>query len=167
MRRINIVHRDIAARNIMLTSEYDIKLIDFGLAREIKDDQTDSNYETKHPNIALPIPYMAPECLKKSTFNHKSDIWALGVFMWEIFTFCRFKYSMYHRESKVYRNSRKREDLTAALEKGLRLKQPEGMDPNLYKVIKRCWFLEKDERISAADFMAEMDKFLNEPEKYQ
>jgi eukaryotic-like serine/threonine-protein kinase len=68
-----IVHRDIKPNNIMLDGHGVVKIIDFGLSREI-----DKN---NHTNSAIGyLPYMAPELLKPPvTFTQKADVYAFGV----------------------------------------------------------------------------------------
>ena len=79
----NIVHRDFAARNILLTGkELHCKISDFGLSRAIED-EVDSGYTIS--NIG-PLKWMAPECLRRKQYSTKSDIWAYGVVIIEIIT---------------------------------------------------------------------------------
>jgi len=76
----NIIHRDIAARNILLTSLYEPKVSDFGLARTNK----------KEENVTVsevgPLKWMAPECIESKKYSTKSDVWAFGITIIEILT---------------------------------------------------------------------------------
>jgi len=75
----NIVHRDIKIENIMLNGSGHVKLVDFGLAVEIK---TKVN---KMSSLGSLI-YMAPELIKEGTGGRHTDWWAYGVLAYELLT---------------------------------------------------------------------------------
>ncbi|KAK1879943.1 Focal adhesion kinase 1 [Dissostichus eleginoides] len=73
------VHRDIAARNVLVSSVDCVMLGDFGLSRYMED----SSYY-KASKGKLPIKWMAPESINFRRFTSASDVWMFGVCMWEI-----------------------------------------------------------------------------------
>jgi serine/threonine-protein kinase CTR1 len=75
-----IVHRDLKSENILLTSNYTVKICDFGLAR-LKTHS--ANIETRHANAGTPA-WMAPEVLRGEAFNEKADVFSFGVVLWEL-----------------------------------------------------------------------------------
>lgn len=69
------VHRDIAARNILVVNHECIKLSDFGLSKEIDDIYCNSTSGTK---CKMPIKWMAPESINFGKFTSQSDVWMFG-----------------------------------------------------------------------------------------
>jgi eukaryotic-like serine/threonine-protein kinase len=78
--RLGITHRDIKPANILLASESDIKISDFGAAIGSK-----FNYQTQVAGIGSPG-YMSPEQLQELPLDHRTDIYSLGVVMFELLT---------------------------------------------------------------------------------
>lgn len=104
----SFVHRDIAARNLLLTNKETVKLGDFGLSRKM--DESDSYYVASKGK--LPIKWMAPESINFRKFTAASDVWMFGVCSWEILS-CGIK-----PFSKVKNN-----DVIGKIEEGARLQQ--------------------------------------------
>lgn len=77
--RHGIIHRDIKPANILLTGETDIKISDFGAALSITAETTQVS------GIGSPA-YMSPEQLQEMTLNHQTDIFSLGVVMFQLLT---------------------------------------------------------------------------------
>jgi hypothetical protein len=73
------VHRDIAARNVLLNSELVAKLSDFGLCRQV-----DENGECVESEGQFPVKHMAPEALKYGRFSEKSELWSYGILVSKI-----------------------------------------------------------------------------------
>jgi eukaryotic-like serine/threonine-protein kinase len=84
-----VVHRDFKSANVVVTPEGQVKVLDFGLARRLMDEQTAdattlSRSLTAPGVIAGTLAYMAPEQLKGQAADARSDIWALGVVLYEL-----------------------------------------------------------------------------------
>uniref|UniRef100_A0A5K3FKI9 receptor protein-tyrosine kinase n=1 Tax=Mesocestoides corti TaxID=53468 RepID=A0A5K3FKI9_MESCO len=119
-----IIHRDLAARNVLVETPEQIKITDFGLAKCIED--ADGEYKAK--GGLMPIKWLAIECIKKRVFSSKSDVWAYGVTLWEVFTFGRKPFERIPARHLIHH-----------LESGLRLNQPSTVSLDLYALMVECW----------------------------
>jgi serine/threonine protein kinase len=85
-----VVHRDLKSSNVMIAAGGRAKLLDFGLAIrrdpgvDVSELQTTSSGDS--PSGAGTVPYMAPELLRGGPADERSDIWALGVLIYEMLT---------------------------------------------------------------------------------
>ncbi len=84
----NIIHRDLKSSNIMITSEGLVKVLDFGLAKRSEKDLLEGATQTIGPldaaqGLTGTLQYMAPEILRGLETDHRIDIWALGVVLYE------------------------------------------------------------------------------------
>ncbi len=78
-----IIHRDIKPANILMTSELKIKVTDFGIAH-----LTDSTILTSAGTKIGTPKYMSPEQARGEQIDGRSDIYSLGIILYEIFTGC-------------------------------------------------------------------------------
>jgi serine/threonine protein kinase len=76
-----IIHRDIKPNNIMITSSGEVKLMDFGIARA-----TDSPNLTQAGFTVGSALYMSPEQIRNHNVDHRSDIYSLGITIFEMAT---------------------------------------------------------------------------------
>jgi hypothetical protein len=72
----NIVHRDLKPENIVVTAAGTVKVLDFGIA-QLSDQGSQSG-------VAGTLPYMSPEQLGTDAIDHRSDLWAVGVILFEM-----------------------------------------------------------------------------------
>ncbi len=77
----NIIHRDIKPENVMLTADGHLKIMDFGLAK-LKSNVTITKTGTSLGTLS----YMSPEQTQALPADHRSDLWSLGVVMFEMLT---------------------------------------------------------------------------------
>jgi serine/threonine protein kinase/tetratricopeptide (TPR) repeat protein len=87
-----IVHRDLKAANVIITPAGRLKVLDFGLSRRLSSQnaseettQFDKSWDDQHSIIGT-LAYMAPELLRGQDASAGSDIWALGVLLYEMAT---------------------------------------------------------------------------------
>lgn len=79
--RMNIIHRDIKPANIMVTHEGVVKIMDFGLAMA-----RDAKHVTAHGSIIGTPAYLSPEQARGQELDHRTDIYSLGVVLYEMVT---------------------------------------------------------------------------------
>jgi eukaryotic-like serine/threonine-protein kinase len=76
----SIVHRDVNPSNILLSVQGDVKLTDFGVA------EVEGLMRGEQGALRGTISYMSPEGVLGQTVDHRADIFAAGVILWELFT---------------------------------------------------------------------------------
>jgi serine/threonine protein kinase len=78
---MNIVHRDVSPQNIIVLFSGGVKLVDFGIAKA-----TSQMHKTRAGSIKGKLSYLAPEqCLGKAV-DHRTDVFSLGIILWELLT---------------------------------------------------------------------------------
>ncbi len=75
-----VIHRDLKPENIIISGKNDIKLIDFGIARDFRHDMGSAEYE-RDTRVAGTRPYMPPEQFGSEQSDNRADLYALGVVM--------------------------------------------------------------------------------------
>jgi eukaryotic-like serine/threonine-protein kinase len=85
-----VIHRDLKAANVILTPSGRLKVLDFGISQRIEPGRTtdgttviDQSWESQHTFTGT-LPYVAPEILKGIEADVRSDIWSLGVLLYEM-----------------------------------------------------------------------------------
>ena len=79
-RPLNITHRDMSPQNIMISFEGESKVIDFGIAKKTED----TKEETKAGTLKGKFAYMSPEQAEGDDVDPRTDIFALGIILWEL-----------------------------------------------------------------------------------
>lgn len=78
-RHLAIIHRDIGPQNIFITYHGEVKIIDFGIAKAAIQDKT-----TQAGSIKGKVAYMSPEQAEGKAIDHRSDIFAIGIMLYEL-----------------------------------------------------------------------------------
>ena len=130
----NFIHRDLAARNCLVGDKNVIKLADFGMSRNLYE----SHYYLVQGSAVLPVRWMASECFY-GKFSAKTDVWAFGVTIWEIFMLAK---------ERPYSDMEDMEVVNDAIEKEERtlLQQPDHCPDAVYQIMMKCWAKEPKDR---------------------
>lgn len=80
-RPLGLVHRDISPHNLMITSNGHVKLLDFGIAKATE--AVEGADATRTGGLKGKVHYMSPEQCKQEALDRRTDVFALGVVLWE------------------------------------------------------------------------------------
>uniref|UniRef100_A0A914V9J9 receptor protein-tyrosine kinase n=1 Tax=Plectus sambesii TaxID=2011161 RepID=A0A914V9J9_9BILA len=141
------IHRDVAARNVLVHDLTEAKIGDFGLCRYVYADS--ANYKSKGGR--LPVKWMSPEAIRHYEFSTKSDVWSFGILMFEIVTLGGSPYPGIQPD-----------DVQDHLERGMRMDQPDNCPDDFYRVMKRCWEWEPTDRPEFSDIRQKLAGQLEE-----
>lgn len=127
--RQGIVHRDIKPANIMIDKDDNPKITDFGLALNLsKDMKRDSTFIM---GVGSPA-YMSPEQIKNYPLNQKTDLYSLGVLLFQLLT-GRLPFRANNQGALVYKIVNMETPSVCALNPNL----PAGLDPILKKALEK------------------------------
>ncbi|XP_031635743.1 serine/threonine-protein phosphatase 6 regulatory ankyrin repeat subunit B-like [Contarinia nasturtii] len=149
----NIVHCDLAARNIILCNNNTIKICDFGLAEAISTNKTYKRLFGKQ----LSLRWMAIEVLHNEVCNEKSDVWSFGLVMWEIFSGGLDPFPLIPDEDlNAYTISNEIEKMRSSF------KRPHNATPKIFEIMYLCWERVPEDRPSFEELENEIFNVLNE-----
>lgn len=118
-----LLHRDLASRNFLLADDFCVKLADFGRARFVTDDWFEAPRKER-----ICIKWASPEVLIDSHYSTKSDVWAMGVVLWEVFSRAERPYAALPGEqTAIY------------VVEGGRLDRPHHCPLDIYQIMCSCW----------------------------
>uniref|UniRef100_A0A672LE69 Receptor protein-tyrosine kinase n=1 Tax=Sinocyclocheilus grahami TaxID=75366 RepID=A0A672LE69_SINGR len=146
-----IAHRNLAARNVLLKSEYIVQISDFGVVDLLYPDDKKYVY-SEHK---MPIKWMALESILFRRYTHQSDVWSYGVTVWEMMSYGAEPYASMHPH-----------DVPGLLEKGERLAQPQICTIDVYMVMVKCWMIDENVRPTFKELANEFTRMARDPPRY-
>ncbi|TRZ07672.1 hypothetical protein HGM15179_019435, partial [Zosterops borbonicus] len=146
-----MVHRNLAARNVLLKSPSQVQVADFGIADLLYPDDKKYFYN----EVKTPIKWMALESIHFGRYTHQSDVWSYGVTLWEMMTF----------GAEPYAGIRLAE-VPDLLEKGERLSQPHICTIDVYMVMVKCWMIDENIRPTFKELANEFTRMARDPPRY-
>eukprot|EP00040_Diaphanoeca_grandis_P029878 m.175813 g.175813 ORF g.175813 m.175813 type:complete len:1446 (+) comp31832_c1_seq1:205-4542(+) len=88
-----VIHRDVAARNVLLDILLVCKVADFGMSTRLNEAKEYTRIDYKDPDDNdVPVRWAAPEVVKEGKYSLHTDVWAFGVLIWEVFSNGRTPY---------------------------------------------------------------------------
>eukprot|EP01147_Barroeca_monosierra_P009143 gene9143-1441_t len=119
------VHMDVAARNCLIHRNSVLKVGDFGLTHRFDEGKT---YYKQKGMLKLSVRWLAIDSFDHKVFSEKSDVWAYGVTLWEIFTYAKQPY-----------HGNKLQEVLKIVRTGHRLSQPNNCPEDLWQLVFSCW----------------------------
>ena len=142
LQEFQIVHCDLALRNLLAfefhpeeTTQVRVKLTDYGLAST----GTYAQKATSSVGDGLPFRWMSTEAIERRRFSEKSDVWAFGVVLWEMFTHGMVPYALISSDSEVA----ERVIAGDRLERPL---QPTECPEGVFSTMQKCWMTQVRDR---------------------
>ena len=144
---LGIVHRDISPPNILLSKNGEVKLVDFGLAK------ANSQIESTDPGVVKgKFSYLSPEAASGLDVDHRADVFAVGIILWELFTGKRLFYGDTDYQTV--------ELVRQAKVPSIQQHNPD-VEPELEAVVRKALSRDADDRYqSAADLGDALSQFL-------
>src|SRR5579864_9341954 len=138
-----IVHRDLKTANIVVTSDGLVKVLDFGLAKQVGGsifEGTTLSFATLHDasSVSGTLPYMAPEILRGEAADYCSDLWALGVVLYEA------------ASGRLPFEGRTGFEISSAIMREIPKPLGPPVPPGLWSIIQRCLVKEPIQRYQRA-----------------
>lgn len=140
-----VIHRDLKADNLLVTTDWRVKVSDFGLSR-FKDD----TYSYLNPTSPFDVTITAPEALRENHISEKADVYSFGLVLWELVS-----------REKPHNGKEPHWVAWAVATRKIRPSLPEDAVPSEYvKLMERCWAEDYASRPTFDEVLVELEKQL-------
>jgi len=126
-KELNIIHRDISPQNILISYDGDVKIIDFGIAK------ASSHSKTTTGMLKGKLSYMSPEQASGKALDHRSDIFSLGVVLYEMLTGRK----LFKGDSEIGTLEMIKKAKVEPLPSALNMELPEGLESKVLRALAR------------------------------
>ncbi|MCB9072932.1 MAG: serine/threonine protein kinase [Bdellovibrionaceae bacterium] len=145
---LNIIHRDMSPQNVMVSFEGEVKIIDFGIAKSTTQEES-----TRVGTLKGKFGYMSPEQIDGMEVDARTDIFALGIMLWEMLS-----------EQRLFLTNNEMSTLRKI--RDCKIPSLREMDPNipveLEKIVMKALARNKAQRYqTAAELQKDLQSFLN------
>jgi len=138
----DIIHRDLACRNLLVDANFDVFVIDFGFARQRDAEKSKGFTRTNFG----PVRWEAPESLRKREYSFKTDVFSFGCCIYEAL----IGEEPFKQDSNAV--------IAQKVLNGERMQVPLHVDPKIASLMRKCWSQDPDDRPS----IDEVEKILEE-----
>uniref|UniRef100_A0A0R3S0I9 Protein kinase domain-containing protein n=1 Tax=Elaeophora elaphi TaxID=1147741 RepID=A0A0R3S0I9_9BILA len=159
-----IIHRDIAARNVLYTENRVAKISDFGMSRY------GEFYEMSRGNKKIPLKWTAPESMVTYQYTPKTDVFSFSILLWEIFSdgeepykgmtsvevkrMVLFSVLKFGEKFKILEDDAKIPFPLVCFPQiscGERMKKPQGCPDSMYRLMRKCWEQNPENRYTMSE----------------
>ena len=135
-----IIHRDLKSLNLLVDSDWNVKVSDFGLSR--------FKVSTLMTGQCGTYQWMAPEVVRGHSYTEKADVYSFGINLWEIYT-----------RAIPYNNVVPIQAAVAVMNQGLRPELPVNTPLEYSKLVRECWNQNSNLRPSFEEILIRLGKF--------
>ncbi|CAD5220090.1 unnamed protein product [Bursaphelenchus okinawaensis] len=129
LERQKCIHRDIAARNCLLSAKLDLKVADFGMSDDrcyMHDDKLDK----------VPVKWLAPETMQNKIYSNKTDVWSFSILVYEI----------YSDGAEPYAGMTNIQTRAKIVVTDYRMEMPKDCPPKMVALVTLCWSKDPNKR---------------------
>jgi serine/threonine protein kinase len=144
----SVIHKDLALRNMLVGSPLIIKISDFGLSRQT----ALGGYYYKGEDTLFSPRWASTEICTHGKFSLKSDVYAFGVCMWELWSYGEVPFGLFTSKDQI----------TKKIMAGEYLSQPPKCPNQVYALMLQCWSLESHKRPTFMELKTALENLRNQ-----